>query len=148
MAGDEGRGPVEHRGEHGHWTQDVNNQHAADAIAVVDHLMQMRVVKQDCLAQFPCVRLMVDDDAGGIVFRHAEGQMVTEIAEVRSFVSRDRLARIEDREERLNDVGRRYDLAVADVDGTLAELRAVPGVDLSDNLRLDLSDRKIDLSDN
>src|SRR5207302_1056656 len=84
---------------------DIDNEHRACSGAVVLHRMRPTIVEKYAFARFPAVRLRFDDEPRRIVCRHAQPQMITEIAEVWTFVLGDRLARIENREKRLDQVG-------------------------------------------
>src|ERR1700741_276698 len=64
----------------------VENQHCAHLIAVIDHGVRPAIVEQNGFAFLPDIVLRIDNDLGRILFRHAEPEMITQIAEVWPFM--------------------------------------------------------------
>src|SRR5262249_12673874 len=70
-------------------------------LAVVDHLMLPGVVPEHVLTFPPGIDLVLDAELGRVLLRHDQAQMVAQVAPVWTLMGGYRLARVEDRETRL-----------------------------------------------
>src|SRR5262249_20723446 len=91
-------------GEERHRATHVDDQDGAKLLAGIDDRVRPAVVEQHGLAFSPDVILPVNDELRRILRGHAHAEVIAQVAEIGSFVLRDRFARVENREESLDHV--------------------------------------------